>query len=342
MAFSFSSPYLLNIIDFARRQGLREEDLLQDVPGLDSSAELESSPEKRYPERTYNALLEGAVEGTGDPWFGLHLGESLNLSAAGLVGQIAQTSATVGEALENICQFSNLGCQALPLSMEYGKRQSRMLMLPDRGWTQRSPVAMRHTADFFIAFAVRDMALLSWQDQSISGVEFGGRLDYPRDLQQAERVCGIRPKIGTRYAMNFPSSLLKQAIRSADYELHRMLIQYGTEKLQAMGNKEGISDAVRQSLISMARPELPDAAQVAENLHLGLRTLQRKLKEEGTSFRKLANEVREEMAIHHLKNSDLQIAEIAYMLGYAEPAAFVRSFKRWKGLTPGAFRLQGH
>ena len=71
---------------------------------------------------------------------------------------------------------------------------------------------------------------------------------------------------------------------------------------------------------------------------LSARTLSRRLVEEGTSFRGIQDEVRHQLAVALLADASVSIAEIAFFLGYAEPAPFHRSFKRWAGTTPQLYR----
>ena len=78
---------------------------------------------------------------------------------------------------------------------------------------------------------------------------------------------------------------------------------------------------------------------VAEDLGMTSRTLQRKLGQEGVSYQKLLDEVRQKMAEDYLRNSELAIPDIALRLGYSETTSFHRKFKAVTGKTPGEFRL---
>ncbi len=78
--------------------------------------------------------------------------------------------------------------------------------------------------------------------------------------------------------------------------------------------------------------------QVARHLATSARTLQRRLASEGSSFQEVVEEWRKEAARRHLSDSTLAIAELAFLLGYSEPAAFHRAFKRWFGVTPQGYR----
>ena len=77
---------------------------------------------------------------------------------------------------------------------------------------------------------------------------------------------------------------------------------------------------------------------MAAQLCLGVRTLQLKLKEAGHTYQQLLDAVRSDLAQRHLRESHHSITDVAFLLGYSEPSVFVRSFKKWTGQTPGAFR----
>ncbi|BCD83856.1 transcriptional regulator [Pseudomonas solani] len=84
----------------------------------------------------------------------------------------------------------------------------------------------------------------------------------------------------------------------------------------------------------------PDLEKVAQHLHISPQTLRRHLREEGTSFQELKDHLRRDLAIYHLGRDELAIQDIAEQLGFSEPSAFHRAFKKWTGLTPGAYRAQ--
>ena len=82
----------------------------------------------------------------------------------------------------------------------------------------------------------------------------------------------------------------------------------------------------------------PNQQQIAQALHVSNRTLQRKLKNEGTSFMDLLQDTRLQLARKYLSHPNRSIVETAYMLGFSEPSTFSRAFKRWTGVAPADFR----
>jgi AraC-like DNA-binding protein len=86
---------------------------------------------------------------------------------------------------------------------------------------------------------------------------------------------------------------------------------------------------------------VPSLDRVASTLGVSARTLQRQLREEGTSFAGVLTELRREMAPALLRDGRLAVSEVAFLLGYEDPSAFQRAFRRWFGRSPRAFRSGG-
>lgn len=101
--------------------------------------------------------------------------------------------------------------------------------------------------------------------------------------------------------------------------------------------REGVAGQVRDRLLADPAA-MPDMEHVAAEHFVTSRTLRRQLAAEGTTFRTLVDEVREALADELLTSAGLTVEETAHRLGYAEPAAFIHAFRRWKGTTPGAWR----
>jgi AraC-like DNA-binding protein len=107
--------------------------------------------------------------------------------------------------------------------------------------------------------------------------------------------------------------------------------------LAELNCREGVAGKVRRALLAR-RPGPADFEAIARDLSLSPRTLRRRLREENTSFRKIVDELRAEMAIKCIRETDLSLEEIASTLGFSEPAAFRHAFRRWTKAAPSRFR----
>ena len=127
-------------------------------------------------------------------------------------------------------------------------------------------------------------------------------------------------------------------LRRKDPILQRVLEGHAESITPRVLAMDGLAVDVRRVLASrLANGEI-DVELVARHLGMSTRTLQRRLAAAGLSYQELLDETRREAAERCIANSSLSIGEIAYLLGYSEPAAFHRAFKRWMGVAPQAFR----
>ncbi len=331
---TFSARYIANIIQFAAQQGASRRELLA-IVGLEMEALNDDSLRLETP--IYNQLLERALELTGDPNFGLHLGEYLSLSATGLLTQMVQSSATVQEALEHLVAFANLGCQALPFQLKELDDHWEVSVTASPLWLQQSPLAVRHTMDAVFYFSLRVYQTLTHQKFQPLAIHF----DYPRPERflEYERLFGTKVRFEqSRTAFHLGKNQVAAPVITSDYALLQVLVRHAEEKLAAMEKEAGFSTVVKQSIINLIKPQFPTIEQVAANLNISVRTLQRRLREEGISYSGVLDELRRQFAIDYLKNPTLSIKEVAYLLDYADSSAFTRSFKRWTGQSPMSYR----
>ena len=141
--------------------------------------------------------------------------------------------------------------------------------------------------------------------------------------------------------LTFNSASLSLPIEQADEGLVRMLDRHAQELLAKYPPRDTVIDNARTVITRELNGGNPSLEHVAAQLGLSERTLQRKLQELGTSHNDLVEQIRRELAMRYLKEPDMAICEVAYLTGFSEPSSFHRAFKRWTGVTPGAFRQQG-
>lgn len=332
---TFSGRFLLNIIEFAVLQGADREALLL---LSEHTPEQLCEEDRRVSSEIYNRLIEQAEVLTGDALIGLHMGEQLNLTAAGLISQITQTSSTVREALEYCCTFASLGCRALALSLEEEQNHFKLRLHPDPLWLQQSPRGVRQTIDGYIAFTLREFHTLTRQKYFPLAIHYAAAPEQGAEEYFRVFNCDIRYH-QQEYAIFFDKAQVNLPVITSDYDLLRVLVMHANQKVAAIQQNQGFYASVKQSIVKMVKPEFPTLQQVAANLNVSARTLQRKLKEEGHTFKNILEELRKDFALSYLKDPSLSINEIAYLLSYADATAFIRSFKRWTGQSPRQYRL---
>lgn len=293
--------------------------------------------EKTFEAAVYNELVERAVEWSGDELFGLHLGEFLSLSAAGLIVQISQSSRTVLEAMNYMVAYANLGCQALPFQLKELSTEYELSLTPNPLWLEQFLPSVRHTTDGNIVFTIRAFRTLTRQQHYPNRIHFA--YPKPKKISEYERIfnCPIyfnQPLT----AIYFNKKHVAEKVVTSDYRLLQMLMQYAEEKLAKIEGQRGFVTIVKQSIINLVKPQFPTIEQVAANLNLSVRTLQRRLKAENRTYKMVLDELKKQFAIDYLRDSSLSVKVVAYLLDYAEPSSFVRSFRRWMGVSPQRYR----
>lgn len=333
---TFNARFIANIIQFASQQGA-DKRILVSLTGVNDLEEL-SDPELRFDSYIYNKVLEKALELTGDPYFGLHVGEYLSLSAAGLIVQIVQSCRTVHEALNYIVDFANLGCSALPYQLKEQKNDWELFMTPNPLWVKQSPDSVRHTMDGAVVFTIREFHTLTRQKYYPQKIHF----TYPRPKQflEYERLfkCPVYFNQPTT-SIFLNKKQVAEPVITSDFDLLRILVSHAEKKLLGLKKEHGFSTIVRQAIFNLVKPQFPTIEQVASNLNISVRTLQRRLKEEGLTYQGVIESLKHQLAIDYLKNKNLSIIEIAYLLDYSDGSSFNRAFKKWERTTPTEWRV---
>ena len=331
---AFNGRFILNVADFSAKLGADFQTLIQESGETEEALRAADCTVSRA---AYSKVVDKAVALTGDPYLGLHLGEGLGLTAAGLIGQITQTSRTVKEALEYCCEFANLGCSELPLTMQRHGDYYRVGIQQNLIWAAESPQAYRHTAEGVLVFTLRECQALTHGPQR--PIEIHLPWNLPTNTAEYERVFGTSVRFKqNRFAILLHRSQVEVPTVSADYKLLRILVAHAEERSRAFQRKQGFTAVVRQSMIQLVKPDFPSVEQVAQHLNVSVRTLQRRLSEDGITFKALVDEVRKEFAMTYLRKEELSIGEVAYLLGYADGSVFSRACKRWFGESPQQWR----
>lgn len=144
-----------------------------------------------------------------------------------------------------------------------------------------------------------------------------------------------------RNAIAFPARFLDWPVVQTPRSLRRFLREAPGNLLVIPDNDNSMTAQVRASLGRDFSRELPDFEEVAQRLRMTPQTLRRRLREEGASYQEIKDNIRRDAAISYLARPQLSIMDIAQLMGFSEPSTFHRAFKKWTGLTPGAYRHGG-
>jgi AraC-like DNA-binding protein len=284
------------------------------------------------------ALYERAARLTGDGSFGLHVGERTSHAMYGLLGYSAANSATVGQAIRNLIALQAVWTGAAGFELR-SVRGSFVLSYWHRGALPAE--RRRHESEQMLAAILAFVRMLAGERVRPAEIRFEHAA--PADLSEHARIFEA-PVLFAAPATEivFPDDLLSRPVAAPDLVLGDLLQRQAESALanQPDGADVGarLRGIVRAAIIEGAAPSLEEAAAA---LGLGPRSLQRRLAADGIRFRGLCDELRMEAARKLLFDKRLGLAEVAHRLGYSQPAAFHRAFRRSEGRTPREFRLSG-
>jgi AraC-like DNA-binding protein len=279
------------------------------------------------------AFWEAVAKVSGDPAIGLKLGSETRVERLDVVSLAALSAASLRDALARAARYKQLTCpEEIRVTSRGGECAVRFRWLRARGeqcdiltdvcfaWV--AALAHRGTAG-----AVRPIR-----------IELTGRPRIER-LHEQHFGCPVRFDAPAS-ALFFRAADLERRFETHNLDLLATLTPQLDAELAARQTSDDARDQVRAVLRrSMAgrRPELRD---VARELASSPRTLQRRLGDLGVSYHQVLEEARRDLAGHYLRDSTLELAEIAYLLGYEDANSFVRAFGRWEGVPPGRWREQ--
>jgi len=290
-------------------------------------------PDRRIPMSAGSGLLARASVTTGDDCIGLHLAEHADLRTVDVHFYAMAASATLRSAYERLSRYQRLIHETTRIELSDTSDGLTLRHVLPGGFA-----APRQTAEFLIAAWVRTGRLITGTDWSPLEIRFAHQ--EPESTGEHERFfrAPLRFSAGEN-AVVVAHSILSLPCSGADAVLASFLDRYAREHMPSGDSvAPSISDRVRGAIEAQLRDGEPSAASTAAEMRMSVRTLNRALAAEHTTYRRVLEQLRHELAVRHLANARTSIGEVAFVLGFSELSAFYRAFKRWTGQTPADFR----
>jgi AraC-like DNA-binding protein len=322
---------VLLLLDYAERQGMDRESLMR-VAGL-ATVDVDD-PDARVRTASMLKLWREVIDAQDDPFLGLHIGNSIGAKQLGLVGYVMYHSRTLGGALNRLARYGRILSEAIQFEIVDTDEQAVFV------WQAHpSLVALRHPVELGVTLVVSIGREITGTEIVPSSVE----LPSPRP----ERVGAYRSMFRCPVAFDrplasvtFSRAQLQLPTQAPDPTLVGYLDDLAAITLAPLEESdENMIAAVRRALWTMLPGGRPNLWRTAASLDVSARTLQRRLGEEGSSFSKVLDELRRDLSDELLSDRKLSVAEVAFLLGYSEPSAFQRAFRRWRGISPRRFRV---
>jgi AraC-like DNA-binding protein len=315
----FGRGHGLSVADLLDGSGLSEPDLADHGRTIVGRQELAIA--------TNLVNLLGSPAGAAD--LGTRVGAGYHVGSFGIFGFACLTSSTLGDTVRFAARYYELSYGfCLPTVTVDGPVAALRLDLPDL----TGPVA-----EFLVR---RDLsAIAQVMSESLgspvpfTAIDFAG--PRPKSGDEAARAAfGVTPGHGAQATMaSWPAELLEHRLPQASDISVEMCRQQCHTLLERRRQRTGMALRVREQLASIdGAPHT--IAETARRLAMSERTLRRRLAEENTTFRDLADEVHRMLAEELLATGALSVEDVALRLGYAEATSFIAAFKRWTGTTP--------
>jgi AraC-like DNA-binding protein len=292
-----------------------------------------ADPTRSAPFEELDRLVGLCVRETGCAHLGLLLGQHVNMQTFGVAGRVARNAPSVGAALNDLAAYfvlhDNGGSIAVSIhegsvTLSYGVHVTGL----------RSGDQIYDMAVAAMVCVMRQLCGSAWRPEAVM---------LPR-----RRPTNIRPYrdhflAPLRFdsilaAIVFPERCLNQPIVDADPLLRTLLAENASN---AIARRDPVMHGdVRKTIRLLLLTRQCSRAEVARRLGLHERALGRRLQASGTTFQRLLDDTREEIARQLLCDTDIPAARVATALGYSDATVFTRAFTRWTGQTPSEFRAQ--
>ena len=277
------------------------------------------------------ALWRAIREVSTNPAIGLQLGTENRTERFHPVGLAALSSENFGAAIDQMARYKQLTCPEEILQQKDDEEWSIQFR-----WLLADEIEPPVLIECAFAWVLSTGRHGTGTRLSPLRVEFVQPRAHTKSIERhfgCPVICG-----GPRNAIIFRASDAQRPFVTRNAELLAMLAPQFEEELKQESNDDQFAERVRiaiQQKLTGRRPTIDD---IADALHVSSRTLQRRLQDEGSSFQRVLDEARHQLARHYLNNSLLELNEAAYLLGYEDGNSFVRAFRTWEGVPPARWR----
>lgn len=277
------------------------------------------------------SLYRGISEVSKDPAIGLKLGTEERVERYDPIAIAALYTRSFRDALHRLARYKQLTC---PEEIRLVERGGECLV--QFIWLLADEVEPSLLVDACFAWVVAIGRRGTGLPVNPKRVEFR-RVEKHRKMHEAHFRCPV--KFDARQnALVFSKADIERPFLTHNADLLAMVAPQLEAELTRQLAQKTLSEHVKaivKKLLAGQRPALPD---VARELHLSTRTLQRRLAGEAVTFQQLMEDARRELAQHYLLHSSLELNETAYLLGYEDANSFFRAFHHWEGTSPGEWR----
>jgi AraC-like DNA-binding protein len=277
------------------------------------------------------ALWRAIGEVSTNPAIGLQLGTETKTERFHPIGLAALSTENFGAAIDQMARYKQLTCPEEILQEKGDEEWSIQFR-----WLLADEVEPPVLIDCCFAWVLAIARHGTGTRVSPLRMEF---VEPRQHVKTIERHFGCPVVCGApRNAIVFRAADAQRPFVTRNAELLAMLAPQFEEELKQEDGDENFVERVRVAIQQKLTGQRPTIEEIADELHISSRTLQRRLQDAGSSFQGVLEGARHQLARHYLNNSVLELNEAAYLLGYNDANSFVRAFRAWEGVPPARWR----
>ncbi len=293
----------------------------------DLTPEMLADAEARVSPAQFCVAWAEALRASGSPTLALDIAEATPPGAFGIVEYVCRSAPTLGAALEQWVRYLGILDDAVQVALvEEGANVALRV-------TEESEAPAPASHELCFALVVRHARAMLGPSFRASAVHFDHRV-ADATAARHRAFFGAPVRFGAKHTeLILTKGALATALPTADPNLLSILEPAAEEKRSKRATHPLVTEQVRRALRAALSSDDAQLDGVAKRLGMTGRSLQRRLKDEDTSFQAVREGMRRELADRYLEQG-MSFSEISFLLGFSEPSAFFRAFKRWTGLTP--------
>ena len=308
---------------YCESQGITQPQALLDIQNLE-----------RFDYVIWRDVLQQIDQLHPQAGLGLKIAEYVQPKHLGILAYIALSCESLGDALKRYQDFHRLVYDGSPLQVEFAAPYFSIR------WEEPELHPTQLTDEIAIALMVQFLQQFLCQ-QAIHLHEVHFVNPAPKDVQVYERYFHCRVRFSqAKTQILIPMSESSKVIGNADHTLQQLLMQQAQALLQQLPQSSQLDQRLQQAILKGLQKNEYQIEQIATQLGLSVRQLQRHLQQQNMTFQQRTQQVRYMLATEYLKDPHLSLQEIALLLCYSEQSAFQRAFKQWSGVTPQQWRQQ--
>ncbi|WP_455197040.1 AraC family transcriptional regulator [Kaarinaea lacus] len=308
---------------------LNSESLFRDA-GLDHSKIYD--PNYRYPDAGMFKLWRLALQQTNDECLGLKVAQHIQATTLHALGFAWLSSSTLKDALERLVRYYRLVTDVEKLSLTEGDKHYSLQL------ARKSPDIEYIDQDYDAFFAAITIMCRALHGDSFSPAMIKMERSEPGCLEEMNSFFNTEMQFEAgENSIQFDKASLLRTLPSGNAELARENDQIISRYLSKLDREDTVLQ-IKAKLLERLPSGNVNEEEVAKSLNMSIRTMQRKLKTLDQSYKQIVDITRRELALEYVREGNVPITTITFMLGFSDPANFTRAFRRWTGQSPSDYR----